>query len=800
MERVVKASRGKDKKVHRLVKEKLDQIIEELERPQRIRTEVESICQRFSIIGKGHPTWQQAYEEYQQLLKRWEAVAEHAEETVTQQYQAAEQSFLSAYQAWQQAEEEERQRQAEMQPLREVKQSLCEKLEQLLETVQQSISSDESIDNAVIEEQQAALQTDWDAVTALSDEAEEHQWQQRFDKGQRTLKDALQNQQKLQRMMQRLQKIHATANGLLHDGKAVRQRKLDDLQNQWDEIQKPDIALVNTLSEQFHSAMQDLHEQLATQKQQQDHNLQELKRCVQQIEKALEDGELHTALPLEKQAQSLCDQLKAVGSQQAKKFETRLKQASGKIRELRSWENWGTHHEREQLCEQIEKLLEKPDDNPEETARLIREAQTAWKKLGSAGHTQALWERFNTACNKAYEPCQSYFAEQAQQRQENQGKKRELAEQLRAYAEGLDWSNPDWKQISQTVRQTEQQWHQVGTTDRKSRKELKEHFDSVLQLLQPKLEQERKVNLKLRERLISKAQAATEIEEVGEAIEHVKGLQTQWKVTVPSHRKQEKQLWETFRAACDAVFERRRQQQSERREAIQEVIDARTALCEQVEALQQWQGDELHGIPAQLRQLQEQWQAQESLPARLAGELDKRFQTAIKQAEKLHRQQLRSEQQAEVQHLREKAILCHQLEQLDAAQREEQQASIQQQWEQLPHLTDASLETAIQQRFATACEGLLTNDADALAIREKLCIQMEILAEVDSPAEAQQARMEYQVSRLSAAMQGDKSTNDEAQSIEQQWYLTAAVAGATGAALEQRFQIALQALNTEETA
>ncbi|EDN72902.1 hypothetical protein BGS_1247 [Beggiatoa sp. SS] len=75
--------------------------------------------------------------------------------------------------------------------------------------------------------------------------------------------------------------------------------------------------------------------------------------------------------------------------------------------------------------------------------------------------------------------------------------------------------------------------------------------------------------------------------------------------------------------------------------------------------------------------------------------------------------------------------------------------------------------------------------------KETLCIRIEILLGIDSPPEADQARLAYQVSRLSAAMGGeerkivDKQT--EVEEIERNWYLSAAPSDQT-ARLEKRFR------------
>jgi hypothetical protein len=121
----------------------------------------------------------------------------------------------------------------------------------------------------------------------------------------------------------------------------------------------------------------------------------------------------------------------------------------------------------------------------------------------------------------------------------------------------------------------------------------------------------------------------------------------------------------------------------------------------------------------------------------------------------------------------------------------------------LPELADATLETAIAQRFEQAYTGQVHFSEAAKKAQEMLCIQMEILAGIDSPPEATEDRMAYQVARLSEAMtSGDKkSFKDkmiEAQAVEQQWYLADPVEEETAIRLQRRFDKACQACYAQQ--
>jgi hypothetical protein len=123
-------------------------------------------------------------------------------------------------------------------------------------------------------------------------------------------------------------------------------------------------------------------------------------------------------------------------------------------------------------------------------------------------------------------------------------------------------------------------------------------------------------------------------------------------------------------------------------------------------------------------------------------------------------------------------------------------------WQELPRLINTELETAVEQRFQQAYTALASGSEipvseEVLKHRETLCIRMEILAGIESPSEATQARLAYQVARLSSAMRGgDKKSVDkqvEAEEIERSWYLSSAAPASQTQQLEERFERAWQA-------
>ncbi len=799
LKRVLEETRTKDKQISRFVRDRLEQLNAEQEKPIRIRTEAESICKTAEALGasaiaKGI-TWEQQQLQLGQLRNRWQLIAADVDAELTQRYQTA----LAAFQqAWEQEQQRLLSPVAPAVSMEEAEDGrLCEQLEILVCQLQvPSLLNAEDLTQ--LQQQFSDLQQQWAALAATTELSNTKRFQRLIHQCQQYLTQQEQLKQvlpQLTRLCEELEHVGITSSV----NPKTFTKRWSELTTSVD-VQSP---VLKGIHDRFAHLIDSLQTRMADHNAQFDEQVKQLRDCLQQLETTLEAGELHVATSLEQKARDLLTALEKAGYPKAKALEARLTKSASQIKELRGWEHWGTKVERERLCEEMEELVNTADEDPEETARLIRDAQNRWKKLGAAGHSQSLWERFNKACNQAYKPCQSYFEEQAKKRQENLQEKEDLCTRLEGFVAAIDWTKPQWKEINSKLREIEHAWHSTGPTDRKTRKPLKKRFETLLETLEPHLEAERKHNLQLRQRLIEQAQAALQLDSIKTAIEQVKEYQKQWHVTVPSNRRQERQLWKEFRGACDAVFDRRKQQDVERDRQQATLIEAKTALCEQIEALLSLEGDELKQVLSPLKKLQQSWSesghsAKKNDAAYTA--VEKRFRTAVEQVERRYRVTLMSVAHQQSDLLRQKAQFCVELEHMNIEQRANAVDEIRTRWEALPPLQDKNLEKGVTHRFENAADlsKPIIFSAEGLKNRELLCIRLEILADIDSPAEAKEARMAYRAAKLAEAMTSggvdkkDKAT--EAQQIEHDWYLGSPVKADVWERLEKRFQHALEAL------
>ncbi len=888
LERVVKATRNTDKRLYRRAREKLDEVIEQIERPARVYAEYEAICTKLNtldkrlnsgvsnvqITAKNTKLLKTQQLEFNDLQKKWLSIAEYAEPKCQSRYTELEQKVKLAFEKYEQALKAIELREEALAPIREAKQTVCTKLEALLI----DLKKHQSLDNQTHEdftEKFTTLKTEWDYIPTVDDSDEESNWQSSFKRIAEAIQKRHKNLRQIYEATEKLETLCNETDKLLSS--KVTTEQLTKLKASWQKVSLPEPPV--ELNNRFKKNITALEQRLKAQNEKHKQAVNKLKTLLNELEDTLEKGELKTAISLDEKATKLLKTIKDKSNRAV--LDKRLQQCKLKINELRSWQSWGSKVERENLCQSISNLLETEEtpekqlemvlqaqeawkklgssgysqqlwkqfnencqqvyrkyrenlcqqveelqktsaDKPEESAKVIHNYQQTWKNLGSQGNSDEIWKRFNQACQTAYEPCKIYFHEKANEREQNLLQKRALCTELKTFAENTDWQNIEWKKVSNFVRDAENKWKTIGATDRKFKKSIQEDFHNALQILETHLDNERLRNCHERVQLYLQVVGivnnfetfiATEVDDVrliestlNEAIENLKALQTQWKVTVPGSRRIEREFWTSFRSSCDTLFNYRQQQIDEQSDELQAYLDQKTAICDDIHHIVN--DDSIIITSDQLKKFRDQWQDIKAdwnkigniarrRKAKAIETVEKRFEAVYKKLRNQYKKQLANEQRDQLDQLRQKAALCVEVEQAT-----EFDEAIQNRWQELPPLQNSEFEKSIQQRFQQACDACKNGEdiVNTKGIQEKqiYCIRMEILAGIDSPPEAAQARLAYQVDRLSAAMTGGEKTSmnpqQEALEIEQNWYLSAAVSREQTKILEQRFHKACQAL------
>lgn len=435
--------------------------------------------------------------------------------------------------------------------------------------------------------------------------------------------------------------------------------------------------------------------------------------------------------------------------------------------ELERWESFGQHNARIQLCERAEATASQTLDAPR-LALEVRKLREEWKALDQqhAGVPKALWERFDRACEKAYAPAAKYFAQVAVHRKQARKQREEFIAAAAAHAATLLVEPCNWRAIERWLRDTDQTWHEdhLGSVEPSAWKKLDTRLKTVLAPLRDALSAVRDRAKADRQALIAEAGTlASEAMERG-AASRVKAIQAKWQEqakALPLAQREERALWEQFRAACDAVFSARQTKRKEEDSRKHEHRRALEDICVQLEQLARAQDRDDQVVRRGLRELQEQWKKKfGGIDPALPG-IESRFKNAKTAVEAAMSARARSREAAVWQTLAAKERLCEELDSLvrsspGVAEAAKRSAAAHERWMALPPLSPAWERKMIVRRDAAlralseapAAGDYLARIEHGVESRRESLLDLELLLGLESPAELQAQRLALQVKQL----------------------------------------------------
>jgi hypothetical protein len=538
--------------------------------------------------------------------------------------------------------------------------------------------------------------------------------------------------------------------------------------------------------------------------QQQENSMrQQLHALLHEAEQALTAGQLQAARAAADQTRAL----KAAAGMLPKPTVQRLSRLVQQLVELERWHSFGQHNARVQLCERAEALAARREAAPAQVsstaadgeadmgrpwngwprggsagsgqslppAQLAREVQqlrAEWKTLDQqhAGVPKSLWERFDSACEKAYAPAARHFAELHAQRKQARKQREEFIAAAAAHAPTLLAAPHDWRAIEHWLRDTDRAWHgaDLGSVEPDAWKKLEARMKAALAPLRDALSAARSEAKSLRQALIAEAEALTPKAMEREAPGLVRELQARWQEQakrIPLASRDERALWERFRAACNAVFDARHSQRREAEGHKREQRRAFELLCEQLEQLAHAADVDDAEVRRRLRETQEQWKQALGGAERQPPPIDARFRSAKSAVEATLAARSRGREAAVWQALLAKERLCEELDALvlagdkaeDKAENVEAVvASVRSRWDELAPLSPAWEAKLLARRDAAlrafededARYDLLDAIEDGAAARRDALLELELHYGIPSPADLQKERLAVQVKQL----------------------------------------------------
>jgi hypothetical protein len=462
---------------------------------------------------------------------------------------------------------------------------------------------------------------------------------------------------------------------------------------------------------------------------------------------------------------------------------SQLENLDSELEKLLDWKNYAVAPKKQQLIEQMEALVSS-EENPEAIATKIKRLQDEWKALSKGDSDEALWEQFHQLSQAAYEPCKQYYEELSVIQANNLTKREGLIAQLDDYVstvlnpasdDGVDESESsnsqvaiDWPAVQNLIAAAKKEWHSYAPVQFTANKKAQKAFDAVVDRIQQQLNKEYEKNRQIKQDLVTKAEALQANDDINTAVNEVKKLQAQWKSVGLTSRKDDQKLWKAFRSSCDAVFEKRQEKSNAFKAELDENKKQALQIISELELL--LNEESLSSVTDKFQELKNAFVQLGTLPKAEANKIKQKYTKAcdaFEEKQKQQRQLLKEQKWLNIFEAINKVRLYHLAkDEAEKTQLRDDANDFIDSVDAWPKEAKAMIQEQLAAEFSTTAEQQ-ANSEKALRL---LCVRTEILADKETPAEDKQLRMEYQVECLKQGLgQAANNAKDELNSLVFEW-------------------------------
>lgn len=413
---------------------------------------------------------------------------------------------------------------------------------------------------------------------------------------------------------------------------------------------------------------------------------------------------------------------------------------------------------RQEICVELEHLAQ-----AEKHSHIERQLQTLkqeWQQLAKLEDAEGkeLEQRYEKIVAELTEKLKTLEHQQDWQLWANLTLKEKLTERVVA----LDHEET-LETVLNVIKQSQDEWKQIGPVPHKESQRLWDAFHGActrnFERAKPFLEElkTRRVEAMARRKEICVLAAElAESDDWQKTALAIKELQEEWKTLAHGSRREEQELYQQFRAACDRFFARRQEHyESQDKERGQNLTD-KVKLCEEAEQLA---ATPQNDYPKIFKRLQSDWKKIGPVPRKKEEAIWQRFRAACDS----YFHWLEAEQ---LKNLQRKEELCETAEKLVAeataeGNRKELAArltELQQQWKEIgPVPPDRS--EAVWQRFRQPCDTFFA-------------ARHEEYEQEEEQRRANQGQKEEILAKVEdlAGRSKDKETAAQVQQLQKEWF------------------------------
>lgn len=340
-------------------------------------------------------------------------------------------------------------------------------------------------------------------------------------------------------------------------------------------------------------------------------------------------------------------------------------------------------------------------------------------------------------------------------KEKNAHDKNMILDQLRSIVDGEETTNS-----IETIKKIQDDWKKIGPVPHSQNKNLWASYNALMDRFYDNRsiyfelkELDRKKNLDSKLELSVKAEALSEVEDVKDAIKRLNDLHEEFKHIGPVPREEQEALWQRFKTASDAVYNKRKAYYDSQREVFKVNQELKEKLIEKLDDFKSFKAEKIRDWNTKTKEilaLQKEWEAIGPVPRESGKEINKTFWGLFKQFFN-HKNLFFKELDEIRQQNKEKAEALIQgaeayLDSTDWKNSSNELIQLQKQWKELGPMPE-KFRDDLYHRFKKACDTFFdkrrsankeTNKAfeENLEAKEKICQEILEAAKEESAVNA----------------------------------------------------------------
>lgn len=392
-------------------------------------------------------------------------------------------------------------------------------------------------------------------------------------------------QQYGQKLLSRLHTVEDIAQKLTDDALEEVERRdirsaFDTAVEEYTELSKELIMQPQVILQRFKAATKQVRAEQKALKSKHLDELRQVRKQISIVDNLVSQGKFRAAMSKFKK---LSEEVQGLPADIKRDIEKRYQKTADDIARLEGWQSYIAEPRKPALVEEAQTLAATPAENIKQRSEAIKYLRSQWLSLSAPAlsdsqnstgeQTEELQKAFDTALEKAFEPCREHYAKLDAER----AAALELRRSIIVKAKDIDPDTPP-SELSKILDRLAKQWRACGQVEKQDYEQLKQEWKAVNSPLQKTVREWQSQNQALKQALVDKVDALQSAEDMEAAAQSAQTLQQEWKQIGHAGKREESRLWAEFKKRNDEVFERIKSQRKAQNNAFAQRAEALVAI------------------------------------------------------------------------------------------------------------------------------------------------------------------------------------------------------------------------------